>query len=694
MESTLSARRRGDSSSSFGNQRSDEKFNHHASKNHSAGHYSHNRNLENEHDDNSPNGNAVSDSNKSFGKSVKNDTNKSEEVSSHENVSRSRKIQSERSSSDGSSNKVEYRQRHSSGSKIRENSLNRNIGVTKISHSDKGQIKDSDMLDAEKTRSDYSKRGSTEVLVSSGAINRSSSVDKKMGKSTTRNPSNDRIRKRQDSPRNSFADPSRRGQASPRRNLSSDRSRRMQDASNDRSRKGNVSADRTTKGQGSPRRTVMVQKAPKGIDTSLALGDLEGSDDDDCESPRKSSPRKEIGSGLMQTTKSFEAKTSLIRRRDSDGSLTKSGQKQSNLFKNEVPSKPFIKKSLSHNPIKMDFIRKHSTGEDDDNDKTQTNELNEQKPILNKSLYRSSSGRKLPTPNEHLRSLNSTLRKSTSDVNEQLINVKETSKVENDDVIIHDKSSQTDTYKTVNYNGTKITPSSPRENKVNLRRSVSLEIQQSDDTSSRNEAEATVVSKKPPSPRDRKPAKPPLEKKISARSMSASAVPASPRGNTVPSPRGTKPPSPRGNKPPSPRNVSRTTVPSPRGSSVPSPRGSYRSNELVRKASLERAENSDKGLTRRNSGSNLDSHSKELVRRPSSGNFRSPRNSSPTKAGRKVFLKVDVLEVNGIDNCMDLEAMLAKAATSAVEKEETEQVISLDTFYANIMTSSRSGKFA
>lgn len=514
-----------------------------------------------------------------------------------------------------------------------------------------------------------------EVEVKSGGNSRSLGVDKNLGKTITRQSSSERSRGRQESPRDPFADISRRGQESRSRNLSSERSRRMMYAHNDRSRKGNVSGDRGTRGQvlESPRGSVMVQKAPKGIDTSLALGDLEVSDDEDCESPRKASPRKEIGSGLMQTTKSFEAKTSLIRRRDSDGSLTKFGQKDSNQSRNEVHAKPFIKKRLSDNVIKMDFIRKHSTGDADDASKTQPVELNGQKAVLNKSVQRSSSGRKLPIPNEQLRSLNNTQRISACEV-KQSDNVEENSDDKKDDVTIYDKSSQTDTYKYINFNEVEPTV---QENKGSLKRSLSLEIKHSDEKSqglgqlSHNAAEGTVF-KKPPSPRDRRQAK------VSARSMSASAVPASPRGTTIPSPRGAKPPSPRGNKPPSPRNVSKTSVPSPRGSSVPSPRGNYRSNELVRKGSLEKAANLDKSLYRRNSGSNLDSHAKDLVRRSSSGtssNFKSPRNSSPSKAVRKAVPKYDILEVNGIDNCMDLDRLLTKVAIPAVGKEETEQVM-------------------
>ena len=669
---------RGESFISFRNETSAEKLNTEVSLKHSAGHNFRKRHFETDQNENSTVSNALVDPDEPFGKSIKNDTIKTE-VLSHDSRNKHSKVHSERIADDASSNEIEHRQRHNSGCRLRENSLNRNRGKSKTSHVDKGQINDSEV---EKRNSDQSKRNSTEVLVSSSAMNRSSSVDKAFGKRT---PSSDRTKKRLESPRNSFTDSSRRGQESPRRNLSSDRSRRMQNVSNDRSRRSNVSGDRnTTRGQESPRGAVMVQRAPKGIDTSLALGDLEGSDDEDSMSPRKSSPRKEIGSGLMQTTKSFEAKTSLIRRRDSDGSLTKVAQKQSSLTRSEIPPKPFIKKSLSNNPLKIDFIRKHSTGDDDDNDKTETHETIEQKPVLSKALQRSSSGRKLPTPNAHLRSLTSTLRKSACDVNEQLDNVEAIPKDGIDDDETFYKSSQTDTYQTVDFNDTKIVPSSPPEKKANLKRSVSLEIQPSNGSTNHNSIDTAVVLRKPPSPRDGRQTKPPLERKISARSASTSAVPASPRG-TVPSPRGTKPPSPRAAKPPSPRNVSRTTVPSPRGSSVPSPRGTYRPNELVRKASLEKAVNSDKGLYRRNSGGSIDSHSKEIVRRTSSGtlgNFRSPRNTSPSKSGRKVVVKFDVLEINGIDDCVDLDTMLAKTASSAVANDE-EQVIILGIFYVH-----------
>ena len=575
-----------------------------------------------------------------------------------------------------------------------------------------------------------------------------SSERSRWGRSAPRNVSNERTRRGNASPRNASSERTKRVNYSPR-NVSNERSRRFNEsprnASSERYRRGkesprNVSGDRSSRGSvsnegmvrglKSPRRTVMVQKAPKGIDTSLALGDLELSDSEDdvvyndsdeneAVSPRKRSPRKEFGLGHLQTTKSFEAKTSSIRRRDSDETLSKSGHRHSDLIRNDIPSKPFIKKSLS-NPTKIEFVRKHSLdGEDNLNDESPAKEMNEQKPVLDKSLHRASSGRKLPTApvNEHLRSSNRTLRKSTSDIpeksetivseksvvkenNEETINVsggKDTDgsiqKLNNEatrteeGILIEDKFSQTEAYKTVDLNdnqqdtkpnetristdftNSKEVPASPREEKSTLRRSVSLEINQADKHIN-DVAAAAFVSKKPPSPRDYKQTKPPLEKKVSARSSSVSGVPASPRGATVPSPRNGKPPSPRGSKPPSPRNVSRT-VPSPRGGSVPSPRGS-----LVRKSSLERISNSDKVLPRRHSSSILDSNHKDSVKRTSSaplGNFRSPRGVSPVK-GKRVTLKIDAIEVNGVDNFVDLDSLLPKGPTSVNGDENNEQV--------------------
>ena len=658
-------------------------------------------------------------------------------------------MQREGSRRDGSGNRIHHRQRHSSSSKVgnRDNSLNRNrISLKNDTSGEAEQVNKGEISDKERGKLTNSQRDDSGVLVNSGIIHRSSSVDKNVRKSVIRNLSNDRNR-RQESPRN--GETGRRVQDSPRRNISSERSRRSKDSprnmSSERTKRGNdsprnVSSERTrrgkesprnvsgernrranvSKGLESPRRTVMVQKAPKGIDTSLALGDLDMSDNDDDEndyddneavSPRKRSPRKEFGLGHLQTTQSFEAKTSLIRGRDSDESLAKLGQRHSDVFRNDALSKPFIKKSLS-NPAKIEFVRKHSVdGDDNVNDDT------EQKPILDKSLHRTSSGRKLPTPNEHLRSSNRSLRKSTSDITENSKsdisensafdkNDKKTSgisghkcidkdgsKTQNEGTLIQNKSSQTSTYKTVDFNDTKnasapdfnaskaVTdvndtknvPPSPREKKGTVRRSMSLEINDSVRMSD-NVAETTVISKKPPSPRDAKPTKPQLERKISARSASATGVPASPRGTTVPSPRNSKPPSPRRSKPPSPRNVSRTTVPSPRGSSVPSPRGS-----LVRKSSLERMPSSDKVLPRRNSSSNLDSHSKESVKRTSSaptGNFKSPRSISPVKSGKRITLKIDDLGVNGIDNCVDLDSLLPKVPSlSSIAKDENDEQV-------------------
>ena len=687
-------------------------------------------------------------------------------------------MQTDQSRRDGSGSRINHRQRHSSsGSKsgyYRDNSLNRNRSTgTK-----------NDASDAVK----YPENGENQRDESEVVVNSSSSVEKNV----KRNLSNDRVRKGQESPRNGVGDSvGRRVQDSPRRNISSERSRWgkgvPRNVSNERTRRGNtsprnvsaerikrinnsprnlsneryrrgkesprnvsgersnrayVSNERVSKGLKSPRRTVMVQKAPKGIDTSLALGDLDmsESDDDDDEdndsddneavSPRKRSPRKEYGLGHLQTTKSFEAKTSLIRRRDSDEILSKSGHRQSDLIRNDIPSKPFIKKSLS-NPVKIEFVRKHSVdGDDNLFDDSPVKDLTEQKPVLDKSLHRTSSGRKLPTPNEHLRSSSRSLRKSTSDIPEKSepdASEKSTSKINNEDNInvgeqkatdanvpktktedtevkgqsIEDKFSQTDTYETVDFNDTQKGPDSnetkayqdltnskevqpsSREKKSTLRRSVSLEINHSE-RNSNDVAVTTVISRKPPSPRDSKQTKPPLEKKVSARSASVSGVPASPRGSTVPSPRNSKPPSPRGSKPPSPRNVSRTTVPSPRGSSVPSPRGS-----LVRKSSLERISNSDKTLPRRNGNSILDSNSKDSVRRTCSapiGNFKSPRGVSPMKSGKRVTLKIDVLEVNGVDNFVDLDSLLPKVPSSVDGDESDKQVRIAFYDYAKLKT--------
>ena len=694
MERSLSATKRRDKASTLIGQKRVENINKDVNVRGSSGYDRISSvSLENENCDSSSYGNTLGSTFDSSGKSVNIDAVNSD-VFSKDNMVKTRNIiKCDRAPSDVHNIKVEYEQRHSNDSKARENNINRNRSLScGRNMSEEKQINNPDIHEAERNNPGLSKRENTEVPVSTEKIQRSSSVDKNRKKTTAgiRNQSNDRTRKGQESPRHKSENINRRGQYSPR-NLSSDRSRRGQgfqrNTSSDRTRRGNFSNDRTGRGKESPRETVLVQKAPKGIDTSLALGDLEGSDDDEDDmSPRKASPRKETVSGLMQTTKSFEAKTSLIRRQGSDSSLTKYMQKQSNSDKNELSSKPFIKKSLSSNPLRIDFMRKHSTSEDDDIDRKQASEVNEVKPVLDKSLHRS-SGRKLPTPNEHLRPFNKTfhISTSTSDINEQLNSGKSTSLVETD--VLVNKSSQTDTYKTVDIDHTNNIPSSPRERKVNLKRSASVE-----GTVGHYAAESTVISKKPPSPRDGRSVKPPLEKKILARSASTSAVSSSPRGTTVPSPRGSKPPSPRSGKPPSPRNgkppsprnTSRTTVPSPRGSTVPSPRGIYKSNELVRKSSLERKVNSDKGLPRRNSSSSLELNSKELGKRTSGGvlgSFKSPRSSSPTKSGKKFLQKTDkiaenfVLEINGIDNCMDLQAVLAKVQVSAAEMEESKQVI-------------------
>ena len=693
----------------------------------------------------------------------------------------------------GSGGRIDHRQRHSSsGSKVgnhRDNSLNRirTIG-NKNDASDAVNYPENGNLGKESNELNHSQRGESDIQVNTRNIHRSSSVEKNI----KRNLSNDRVRKGQESPRNGVGDSvGRRVQDSPRRNISLERSRwgkaAPRNVSNERTRRGNasprnvsaerikrvnnsprnlsneryrrgkvsprnvsgerskrmyVSNERMSKGLKSPRRTVMVQKAPKGIDTSLALGDLDmsesddddeddnDSDDNEAVSPRKRSPRKEYGLGHLQTTKSFEAKTSLIRRRDSDEILSKSGHRQSDHIRNDIPSKPFIKKSLS-NPMKIEFVRKHSVdGDDNVFDDSPVKDLTEQKPVLDKSLHRTSSGRKLPTPNEHLRSSSRSLRKSTSYIPEKSepdASEKSISKINDEETInvsgqkatdenvpktktedtevkgqsIEDKFSQTDTYETVDFNdaekgtdsnetktyqdvtSSKEVPVSPREEKGTLRRSVSLEINHSE-RNSNDVAVATVISRKPPSPRDSKQTKPPLEKMVSARSASVSGVPASPRGSTVPSPRNSKPPSPRGSKPPSPRNVSRTTVPSPRGSSVPSPRGS-----LVRKSSLERISNSDKTLPRRNSGSILDSNSKDSGRRTSSapiGNFKSPRGVSPMKSGKRVTLKIDVIEVNGVDNFVDLDSLLPKVPSSVDGDENNKQVRIAFYDYANLKT--------
>ena len=97
---------------------------------------------------------------------------------------------------------------------------------------------------------------------------------------------------------------------------------------------------------------------------------------DEVKSPRKiSSPRK----GILTSTKSFEAKSSLIRRRDSDTSL----------------SKP---KSVSERTSSVDRVAsgvKHSVS-------VRINVKEERTDGKQVALRRTSSGRKLPIPNEKL----------------------------------------------------------------------------------------------------------------------------------------------------------------------------------------------------------------------------------------------------------------------------------------------------
>ena len=623
---------------------------------------------------------------KSFGKSDKmNSVNC--DVLNNVDMPKHNDSKSDKGPRDMDGKKSELKQRHSSDSKVREKSLNRSRYSFRTDSEERRKAS-LNKSDAEIHKSGVSKREGSGLHGSTETIHRSTSMDKNGQKNNVRNTSNDRIRKRQESPRLGYESKNRRQQDSPR-NWSLERSRRGQafrrNASNERTHRGNFSRERNGRGAESPRASALIQKAPKGIDTSLALGDLEDSDDEEENvSPRKASPRKEIGSGLLQTTKSFEAKTALVRRQGSDSSLSKYGHKQSSNDRNEAVPKPFIKKSLS-NPLRIDFTRKPSTSEDDDNGKTPSNELSEVKPVLDKSTHRS-SGRKLPTPNEHLRTFPKSTTSTTADDHEGL-EQKNTSAVETDALL--DKSSQTDTYKTVDFNHTSDVPPSPRDSKRPLKRSASIE-----GALGHHVPESIVGAKKPPSPRDTRSTKAALEKKAVTRSASVSAIPSSPRGTTLPSPRSSKPPSPRAAKPPSPRNVSRGTVPSPRGSTVPSPRGSrvpsprgstvpsprgtYRHNELVRKSSLERQTNSDKGLIRRNSGGSVES--KEIVKRTSSGtlgHFKSPRSSSPTKSAKKFSQKAKenfIVEVNGIDNCMDLQALLLQVKESTNKSEETVQV--------------------
>lgn len=302
-------------------------------------------------------------------------------------------------------------------------------------------------------------------------------------------------------------------------------------------------------------------KTDTGLDVSLKLHleDLIDSDNDENDSeedkdevvsPRKTahcfSPRKSI----LASTKSFEAKSSLICRRDSDTSLIKP-------------------KYINNRTLSVE--RSVPVVQESEAQKSVSNEISaEAKPVL---VKRTSSGRKLPIPNEKLtRSIS--LKKSESD--NSFLSISKDGNTEYVSLDLPSTFSDHNNLQPSEFIEFVATVSQTDMN-TELRMKQKAESKK---LVSKNGVAGTENGVKSPPVSDTS-AKPPLEKKTSRSSISG-AVPPSPRGSTT-SPRKIIAASPRstaaaaGNKGNNSSKVSMgTRAPSPRGSQAAVSRASPR----------------------------------------------------------------------------------------------------------------------
>ena len=330
----------------------------------------------------------------------------------------------------------------------------------------------------------------------------------------------------------------------------------------------------------SPRNGQVSNENCKDEDISLKLSlkGLNDSDDEDdtldddeeSSSPRKGravSPRK----GVMLTTKSFEAKTSLMRRNESDSSIARPSMRSPSVSEQTLSSnkKPFLKKSLSNREFSIQLSRNSTLNED--LLRLGASVENTGQPVLR----RTSSGRKLP--GVPIDKINKPLQKSNSNTNiDNSLSKKPDPSimhVESDSSFLSISKDGSTEYVSLDFND-----SSGSSVKTSTNKDVvsSPDNSLSGDGDTKDVKSKVPLEKRPPiaehpqtrghpSPRDTKAGKPPIERKSSKGTIEKS-VPASPRSNVLASPRKTViAASPRGI--PSPR-----THNSPRGPQSSSPR--------------------------------------------------------------------------------------------------------------------------
>ncbi|XP_052268489.1 unconventional myosin-XVIIIa-like isoform X2 [Dreissena polymorpha] len=314
-----------------------------------------------------------------------------------------------------------------------------------------------------------------------------------------------------------------------------------------------------------------------GLNSSDDSEDIEEEQDEVC-SPRKSAAGIKSIKEQFEKANSFEAKSSLLKRPDSDTSLLRS----SGSVERKVP---VIKQSLTLKTFSNESL---SGGIEDSSIKS--------------PLKRTSSGRKLPIPNSKpLRTIKKVESESflsiSKDGSTEYVALDLTKAI----VVDGNSAAETNTLD-------KSMPSTDSE--MNTSDRSVKELESGKKSSLRNGEHDQVLQAA-------KASKPPLEKKNS-RSNNPGAVPPSPRGSN-PSPRKVIAASPRAGASPrkagSPRVSSspRARQPSPRGASSPANRASPR----------ESGARTPRGV------SNADKH-------PSKENFKSPESTDLVKAKRPV----------------------------------------------------------